>query len=288
MVYQMAFSNRSVRAMSLLQSLNEEEAITVIKLFMETYVKNAHSDSVVLGLSGGVDSAVAAVLCQKVFGKKRTHCLFLPDETTPEKDRHDVAVLAKDFDLTVEEQDITDIVNDFLYQTQSSKDKLVKANVKARLRMVMLYAYANKTKSLVCGTSNKSELLIGYFTKYGDGGVDFMPLGDLYKTQLWQIARTLQLPKCMIEKPPTAGLWKGQTDEKELNMTYDTLDQILAGLELKMDVADIARTINIDVEDVRRIHDMRVCSQHKRNMPLIPKIGLRTPGLDWRSPVQLG
>ncbi|MBS3748279.1 MAG: NAD+ synthase [Candidatus Thermoplasmatota archaeon] len=284
----MAFSSRSVRAMSLLSSFNEEEATTVIKLFMKTYVKNAHSDSIVLGLSGGVDSAVAAVLCQQVFGKKHTHCLFLPDEATPAKDRHDVSVLEKDFDLTVEEQDITGIVNDFLNQTQSSKDKLVKANVKARLRMVMLYAYANKTNSLVCGTSNKSEFLIGYLTKYGDGGVDFMPLGDLYKTQVWQIARTLQLPTCMIEKPPTAGLWKGQTDEKELNMTYETLDQILAGLERKMDVADIAKALNIDVKDVARIQDMRVCSQHKRNMPLIPKIGMRTPGLDWRSPVQLG
>jgi len=272
----------------MLSSFNEKEATTVIKLFMETYVKNSHSESIVLGLSGGVDSAVAAVLCQQVFGKKHTHCLFLPDAATPEKDRHDVSVLKKDFDLTVEEQDITSIVNDFLDQTPSSTNKLVKANIKARLRMVMLYAYANKTKSLVCGTSNKSELLIGYFTKYGDGGVDFMPLGDLYKTQVWQIARTLQLPTCMIEKPPTAGLWKGQTDEKELNMTYETLDQILAGLERKMNVDDIAKALNIDVKDVARIQDMRVCSQHKRNTPLIPKIGMRTPGLDWRSPVQLG
>ena len=284
----MALSSRSVCAMSLLPSLNEGEATTVIKLFMETYVKNAHSDSVVLGLSGGVDSAVAAVLCQQVFGKKHTHCLFLPDEATPEKDRNDVSVLSEQFDLTFEEQEITGIVNDFLNQTDSSKDKLVKANVKARLRMVMLYAYANKTKSLVCGTSNKSELLIGYFTKYGDGGVDFMPLGDLYKTQVWQIAKRLHLPTCMIEKPPTAGLWKGQTDEKELNMTYDILDEILAGLERKMDVGDIAQTLKIDVEDVNRIHEMRLCSQHKRNMPLIPKIGMRTQGLDWRSPVQLG
>ncbi|HMA83626.1 MAG TPA: NAD+ synthase [Candidatus Thermoplasmatota archaeon] len=274
--------------MTLIPSLNSEETTIVIKEFMKTYVKNAHSESVVLGLSGGVDSAVAAVLCQQVFGKEHTHCLFLPDEATPEKDRHDVSILAEKFDLTVEKQDITSIVNDFLDQTPSSTNKLVKANIKARLRMVMLYAYANKTKSLVCGTSNKSELLIGYFTKYGDGGVDFMPLGDLYKTQVWQIARTLQLPTCMIEKPPTAGLWKGQTDEKELNMTYDTLDQILAGLERKMDGVDIAKALNIEMKDVARIRDMRVCSQHKRNMALIPKIGMRTLGLDWRSPVQLG
>lgn len=274
--------------MRLIPSANIEEATVVIKNFIKMYVENAKSESVVLGLSGGIDSAVAAVLCQQVFGKKHTHCLFLPDEATPEKDRHDASVLADNFDLTVEEQDITGIVNDFLKVTDSSSDKLVKANVKARLRMVMLYEYANKTKSLVCGTSNKSELLIGYFTKYGDGGVDLMPLGDVYKTQVWEIAKKLQLPQCMIDKPPTAGLWKGQTDEKELNMSYDMLDQILVGLERKMSVDNIASLLDINVEEVIRIHDMRVCSQHKRNMSLIPKIGMRTIGLDWRSPVQLG
>ncbi|MBS3778379.1 MAG: NAD+ synthase [Candidatus Thermoplasmatota archaeon] len=274
--------------MSLTPSVNVEEAITIIKTFIETYITNAKSNSVVLGFSGGIDSAVAAVICQQVFGKKQTHCLFLPDEATPEKDRHDVSMLADKFDLTVEEQDITGIVNDFLKVTDSSSNKLVKANVKARLRMVMLYTYANKTKSLVCGTSNKSELLIGYFTKYGDGGVDVMPLGDVYKTQVWEIARSLQLPQCMIDKPPTAGLWKGQTDEKELNMSYDLLDQILVGLERKMNVDKIASLLDISVEDVTRIQNMRICSQHKRSMPLIPKIGMRTIGLDWRSPVQLG
>lgn len=284
----MAFPSRSVRDMSLLPSLNIEEAITVIKLFMKTYVKNARSDSVVLGLSGGVDSAVAAVLCQQVFGEKNTHCLFLPDEATPEKDRHDVKILADQFGLQVDEKDITSLVNTFLTETESSDDKLVKANAKARLRMVMLYAYANKTKSLVCGTSNKSELLIGYFTKYGDGGVDLMPLGDVYKTNVWEMAKKLDLPLCMIEKPPTAGLWKGQTDEKELKMSYETLDQILVGLERKMGFDQIAELLQVPIVDVDRIHDMRVCSQHKRNMPLIPKIGMRTPGLDWRAPVQEG
>ena len=274
--------------MTLIPSVNIEEATIVIKNFIKMYVENAKSESVVLGLSGGIDSAVAAVLCQQVFGKKHTHCLFLPDEATPEKDRHDVSVLADEFDLTVEEQDITGIVNDFLKVTDSSSDKLVKANVKARLRMVMLYTFANITQSLVCGTSNKSELLIGYFTKYGDGGVDLMPLGDVYKTQVWEIAKVLHLPQCMIDKPPTAGLWKGQTDEKELNMPYDLLDQILVGLERKMSVDEIASLLDIAVEDVSRINNMRICSQHKRNMPLVPKIGMRTIGLDWRSPVQLG
>lgn len=275
--------------MKLTPSFDIEETITVIKHFIKTYVENAKSNSVVLGFSGGIDSALVAVLCQQVFGKKNTHCLFLPDKATPEKDRKDVSIIQKQFDLSIEEHDITDLIEFFLKEIgANSKDRLVKANVKARLRMVILYQYANKTNSLVCGTSNKSELLVGYFTKYGDGGVDFMPLGDVYKTQVWQLARYLQFPKCTIEKPPTAGLWKGQTDEKELRMSYEILDQILVCLEKKIDVEIIAKSVNIPVKDVNRIHQMRITSQHKRNIPLIPKIGVRTIGLDWRAPVQLG
>lgn len=274
--------------MNLTPSFNVDETITVLKLFMKTYVKNAKSTSVILGLSGGVDSAVIAVLCQQVFGKKNTHCLFLPDETTPENDKGDVLVLKDQFDLTVEEHNITSLVNTFVDITKCSDDRLVQANIKARLRMVLLYEHANKTHSLVCGTSNKSELLIGYFTKYGDAGVDFMPLGDVYKTQVWEIAKRLNLPKSIIEKPPTAGLWKDQTDEKELRMSYDELDQILVGLERKMEVDAIAQSLDIAKKDVERIHQMRIVSQHKRSMPLVPKVGLRTQGLDWRSPVQLG
>ncbi len=274
--------------MDLTPSCNVNETITVLKLFMKSYVKNAKSNSVVLGLSGGIDSAVIAVLCQQVFGKKNTHCIFLPDDTTPKNDKRDVLRLKEKFDLIVDEHDINSLINDFVKITNCSDDKLVRANIKARLRMVLLYEHANRTHSLVCGTSNKSELLIGYFTKYGDAGVDLMPLGDVYKTQVWEIARQLDLPKSIIEKPPTAGLWKDQTDEKELKMSYNKLDQILVGLERKMEVGAIAKSLDIAKKDVERIHQMRIASQHKRSMPLVPKVGLRTQGLDWRSPVQLG
>ncbi|MFO8078561.1 MAG: NAD+ synthase, partial [Thermoplasmatota archaeon] len=265
-----------------------DETTTVIKSFIKTYVENAKTKSVVLGLSGGVDSAVATLLCQQALGNKQVKCLFLPDESTPKKDRTDLKSFVETFEVDCTTKDITDLITEVELQGELILDKMSKANLKARMRMVLLYAYANKTKSLVCGTSNKSELLIGYFTKYGDGGVDFMPLGDVYKTQIWEIAESLKLPTCMIEKPPTAGLWKGQTDEKELHMSYTQLDQILYGLERKMDVHFIAKETKSTVEDINRIHQMRVCSQHKRHLPLIPKVGLRTPGLDWRSPVQNG
>jgi NAD+ synthase len=167
-------------------------------------------------------------------------------------------------------------------------DQMARANLKARLRMAILFEYAFMTKSLVCGTSNKSELLVGYFTKYGDGGVDIMPIGDLYKTEVFELAKYLKIPDEIIKKPPTAGLIKGQTDEKELGCNYKTLDTILLGLEQKKDLPIIAKNAGVNISFVEKIKNMRVKSQHKRQTPLVPKIGSRTPGTDWRSPVQLG
>lgn len=269
-------------------SIDSAETVTIIKDFIKTYVSNSGSQSVVLGLSGGIDSAVVAVLCSEVLGKKNTHCVFLPDNATPESDKRDQERLVEQFDLHSEIKDITDLVSFLSSKCLLEPNKLALANVKARLRMVLLFEYANITHSLVCGTSNKSELLIGYFTKYGDGGVDLMPIGDVYKTQVWDIARFLGLSREMIKKPPTAGLWKGQTDEKELRLSYTELDQILYGLERKMSFDRIVSEVGCSLEDVERVKQMRIISQHKRRLALIPKVGLRTPGLDWRSPIVEG
>jgi NAD+ synthase len=154
--------------------------------------------------------------------------------------------------------------------------------------MIFLFEYANMTNNLVCGSSNKSEILVGYFTKFGDGGVDINPIGDLYKTQTLELAKYLGIPREIILKKPTAGLIKSQTDSSELKIGYKDLDKILAGLERKMTIEKISKLLDIDISEVTRIKNMRIKSQHKRRLFLIPKIGLRTPGLDWRSPVQLG
>lgn len=242
----------------------------------------------VIGLSGGIDSAVAAILCREALGGQNVFSIFMPDETTPKNDIKHYENFVKEFKLRSAQIYITPLVTQIQSFCLQKTNKMSLANIKTRLRMILLYEYANNTNSLVCGTSNKSEILIGYFTKYGDGGVDFQPLGDLYKTQIYHLAEFLKLPKPLISKSPTAGLWVDQTDEKELGMSYKTLDQILYGLEQKLDIKDIQNIAKVNKLDVERIRKMRIKSQHKRRTPLIPKIGLRTPGLDWRAPVQEG
>lgn len=269
-------------------SINLEETSTIIIDFIRTYVQNSGCKRVVLGLSGGIDSSVAAVLCKEALGKNNVLCLFMPDSTTPNDDRKHKEVFVKKIDLQCKNIEIDSIVQQIQKTCFGKTEKMTLSNIKARTRMILLYTYANETNSLVCGTSNKSELLIGYFTKYGDGGADFSPIGDIYKTQIYQLAKYLKIPKPLISKAPTAGLWPGQTDEKELGINYETLDKILYGLELKIDIEDIVKKVNVKKSDVKRIRQMIKKSQHKRRTPLIPKLGVRTPGVDWRVPTQEG
>jgi NAD+ synthase len=148
--------------------------------------------------------------------------------------------------------------------------------------MIVLYFFANTQDRLVMGTGNKSELLCGYFSRWGDGGVDFLPIGDLYKTQVRAMARHLGIPKRIVDKVPTAGLWPGQTDEGELGLSYDVLDRILLGIELQMEPEAIAEKADARIGEVRRIEALVAATAFKRKMPLIPKVGIRTVGLDWR------
>jgi len=269
-------------------SIDPKELSTVIKDFIKTYVQNSGRKGVVIGLSGGVDSAVTTILCKDALGKKNVNCLFLPNESTPDSDFKHYKLIVKKFALSYEVEDITNVVKEISKNCILKPDKYALANVKARVRMILLFEYANMTNNLVCGTSNKSEMLVGYFTKYGDGGVDIMPLGDLYKTQVSELAKFLKIPKEIISKPPTAGLWKGQFDEQELKLSYKQLDKILAGLEKKIDLDDIAKIVGVKKSEVERVKRMRIKTQHKRRAALIPKIGLRTPGYDWRSPIVEG
>jgi len=199
-----------------------EKKITV---WLKTKLESAKKSGFVVGLSGGIDSAVVSLLCQKAGGTKNILCLILPCQSQ-KTDIADAKKVAKKFGLKTETVDLTKIYKN-LIGILPTATKLAQANLKPRLRMLTLYYFANKLNYLVAGTGNKSELSIGYFTKYGDGGADILPIGNLYKSEVRGLAKYLKIPEEIITKPPTAGLWTGQTDEDEIGITYDALEQQL-------------------------------------------------------------
>ena len=272
---------------SLRVSCDPAEVEKVLVRFLRDYAATSGRRSYVVGLSGGLDSAVSAALAARALGPDRVHPLVLPENSTPRHDLEDAALVARHLGLVTETISIQPLVDGFA-ATVRGADRAQIGNAKARFRMVLLHAHAAQRGGLVLGTGNKSEILTGYFSKYGDGGVDLQPLGDLYKTQVRQLAQHLGLPDGVILKAPTAGLWQGQTDEKELGITYDNLDRILLGLEIKLAPQTIAEVVGTSVSEVERIERLRASTQHKRHMPLIPKVGLRNAGLDWRSAVLEG
>lgn len=266
--------------------IDPERTAESIVEFIRSYTENAGVKSVVIGLSGGLDSAVVTKLASLSLGQENVHALFMPELSTPIDDFEHVRLISSTFGVEYETIDISPLIHSIRKVYPHSMDEITLGNIKSRLRMLLWYGYSNLKNSLVCGCSNKTELLIGYFTKYGDGGSDFMPIGDLYKTQVYQLAKYLEVPEPILEKAPSAGLWKGQTDEQELGISYEKLDKILYGIERKMAVEKIAMLADVSESEVLRVKEMRRISQHKRSMPLIPKVGLRTVALDWRSPVQ--
>ncbi len=226
-------------------------------------VKDAGAKGVVMGMSGGLDSSVTAVLCKKAFPDTSLG-LIMPCFSSKEDVEH-AKIVAKKFGIETKEMDISDIFKFFLNTLEGREyDRNVNeeidiavANLKPRLRMICLYYFANKLNYLVVGTGNKSELSVGYFTKYGDGAADILPLGDLLKTEERELAEWLDIPKQILEKVPSADLWTGQTDESEIGMSYDVLDRIL----LAMESGDFS---GCDPELVEKVKQMMKASRHKR------------------------
>jgi len=255
----------------------------VIKDFIRQKVEESGAAGVVIGLSGGIDSAVVSVLCASAIGPEKVLSVFMPSAKSSKEDARDAEELSRKFGMLFKVIDIEPAVDGFRSMLPELKDdKRLLGNCMARCRMTVLYDQAKLTNRLVMGTSNKSELLVGYFTKFGDGGADFCPIGDLYKTEVRQLARKIGVPDKFVQKAPSAGLWEGQTDEGELEISYDELDAVLFGIENGMDLEDIARRNMIPEDKVERVWKLYNGSVHKRKTPLIPKIGLRTIGLDWR------
>ncbi len=266
--------------------IDEKEVAKTIINFIKEYTQKAGRNKVIIGLSGGIDSSVVAKLAVMALGNENVYALFLPDVSTPLEDFEHSRLMAKMLDINYKTIDLSPMIHS-VTNVCEEMNEIALGNVKARLRMIFLYQAANVNNALVCGTSNKTELLTGYYTKYGDGGSDFMPIGDLYKTQVYQLAKYLEIPEEIIKKPPTAGLWKGQTDEDELGITYDKLDRILYGIERQMSIEEIAKIAEVEESEVLRIYEMVSKMEHKRRLPPIPKIGFRTVGIDWRFPLKL-
>lgn len=245
-------------------------------------MREAHARGVVVGLSGGIDSALVARLCVDALGPPSVTGVLLPDSAHPASLLDETLAYAKQLGVTVVVHPIEELERNFEALLALGEDREARGNVKARIRMTVLYAEARRREALVVGTGNKSEILTGYFTKFGDGGADLLPLGDLYKTEVRELASQLGLPAAIRQRAPTAGLWPGQTDEEELGMPYERLDRVLRGFEELREEGEIARLTGTDVAVVAAVARRIARNRHKRRLPPIPKLSLRTVGLDWK------
>ncbi|MGD8996751.1 MAG: NAD+ synthase [Anaerolineae bacterium] len=232
-----------------------------IARWLREYSAEAGADGFVVGLSGGVDSATAAALAVKAVGSTSVLAALLPCHSQP-IDARLARQVADTFAILTVTVNLDDAFEALIKNLPPTKHRLATANIKPRLRMIALYYLAQAHNYLVLGSGNKTELMVGYATKYGDGGVDLLPLGDLYKTEVWKLARELGVPDEIVERSPSAGLWPGQTDEGELGITYRELDRVLMAIA----AGETAQVPPVTLDKVRRLI---ANSAHKRAMPPI-------------------
>ena len=219
--------------------------------WLREQVAGTHTKGIVLGLSGGIDSSVLAALGREALGQDGILGVIMPCHSIPD-DEADARLLAQTLCVNFERVDLSGVFDSLCVSIGYELDSLTKSNIKARLRMMTLYAFAQSKNLLVCGTSNRSEYETGYFTKYGDSGVDLMPLAGFLKRDIRAMARELHVPERIITKAPSAGLYDGQTDEGDMGFTYDVLDEYLASGRIDNPAAK------------ERIDVMRRRSEHKR------------------------
>ena len=253
-------------------SIDPAETTEEICRFIRDVVDNAGAQGVVVGLSGGVDSSVTAALCVRALGPSRVLALLMPTSFTPKRDVEDAMDLARSLGVEYKVIHIDDIVEAFLnalpYKQGDPSYRMPAANLRARVRMVILYYHANLMRRLVAGSGDRSELLIGYFTKYGDGAVDFLPIAHLYKTQVRELARWLGIPERIAYKPSSPQLYPGHRAVDELPADYPVLDKVLVGLfELRLKPREVAERLNIAEELVLETLRRYESTIHKRRLP---------------------
>jgi NAD+ synthase len=263
-----------------------EETVNRLERFLSTHLEETGAKLLVLGMSGGLDSSVTAALCGRAVGGKRVLGLSLPEkETRNDRALEDARLVASKYRIRHRTIDITPIVESarMILDVKAGKG-IPWGNVKARLRAMIVYYFANSEGGLVVGTGDKSEIMLGYFTKFGDGACDILPLADLYKTSIRHLASHLGIPERIRVKASSPELWPGQTAEKELGLSYENLDRILWGLERWMTPEEIAKETGLKLLFVRKVRERWLKSEHKRRPPLAMKLGYRTAGDDLRLP----
>ena len=251
--------------------LNLKEVHNELVEFLRENFKKAGFSKAVLGLSGGIDSALVAYLLRDALGKENVLAIMMPYKSSNPDSLNHAKLVVEDLKINSKTIEITDMI-DAYFKNEKEATSLRMGNKMARERMSILFDYSSKENALVVGTSNKTEIYLGYSTQFGDAACALNPIGDLYKTNIWDLSRYLKIPNELIEKKPSADLWEGQTDEQEMGLTYKEADQVLYRmLEENKTVEEVlAEGFNKDLVDniVRRMNR----SEYKRRMPLIAKI----------------
>ena len=247
-----------------------EDDANELRQFIKDYVALSGASGVVIGQSGGIDSAVVTKLAVDALGADKVHTVFMPSEVTPESDFVATESMAKVWGTGYEVLSIREPVDAMQTLLGGNMSKLDRGNIAARCRMTILYSRAKSMNRIVLGTTNQSELMMGYFTKFGDGACDALPLVNIYKTNVRQLAKIIGVPDDIIVKPPTAGLWEGQTDEEEMGITYLLLDHILYGFEQERTDREVAAATGLPIEKILGLRKRVESMKHKRLLAARP------------------